>query len=89
MRKLNGLLPLGFTRNVTVAHVHHSPHERDLLDFIFGTIGNIDPDVLIGHNIIGFDLDVLLHRARACGGTTWSKLGRLRLTSFPRGGAEA
>ncbi len=36
--------------------------ERALLGFLLAKIGIIDPDVIIGHDISGFDLDVLLHR---------------------------
>jgi hypothetical protein len=45
-------------------------------------ISEFDPDVLVGHNFMGFDLDVLLHRMQACAVPTWSKLGRLRLEKF-------
>jgi DNA polymerase alpha subunit A len=36
--------------------------ERALLGFLLAKIGKIDPDIIIGHDITGFDLDVLLHR---------------------------
>jgi DNA polymerase alpha subunit A len=36
--------------------------ERALLGFLLAKIGKLDPDVIIGHDIAGFDLDVLLHR---------------------------
>ena len=38
----------------------------------------MDPDVIVGHNFIGFDLDVLLHRMRDANTDNWSRLGRLR-----------
>ncbi len=28
-------------------------------------INRIDPDIIIGHNFLAFDLDVLLHRLQA------------------------
>jgi hypothetical protein len=34
-----------------------------------------DPDVLVGHNILGFDLEVLLSRALALKISVWSKVG--------------
>jgi DNA polymerase alpha subunit A len=37
----------------------------------------IDPDVICGHNFLGFDLDVLLHRMEYHKIAHWSKLGRL------------
>jgi DNA polymerase alpha subunit A len=36
--------------------------ERALLGFLMAKIGKIDPDVIIGHDVTVFDLDVLLHR---------------------------
>ena len=36
--------------------------ERALLNFLIAKIGMIDPDVIIGHDVVGFDLEVLLHR---------------------------
>ena len=38
------------------------PNERALLSFLVARIANLDPDVIVGHNICGFDMDVLLHR---------------------------
>ena len=35
-----------------------------------------DPDVLVAHNLFGFDFDVLLTRAIENKLNTWSKLGR-------------
>jgi DNA polymerase alpha subunit A len=39
-----------------------------------------DPDVLISHNLYGFELDVILSRANTLKLATWSKIGRLRRT---------
>ncbi len=36
--------------------------ERALLNHLMIKLHQVDPDVLVGHNISGFDLDVLLHR---------------------------
>jgi DNA polymerase alpha subunit A len=43
-------------------------------------IYRVDPDIIVGHNFLGFDLDVLLHRMKANHIETWSRLGRLRRT---------
>lgn len=50
-----------------IALLQHSPryihaNERSLLNFLLAKIHSIDPDVIVGHNFVGFDLDVLLHR---------------------------
>ena len=36
--------------------------ERALLCFLMDRINTLDPDVLVGHNVSAFDLDILLHR---------------------------
>lgn len=37
-----------------------------------------DPDIIVGHNFAGFDLDVLLHRMKALSIQHWHRLGRLK-----------
>ena len=58
--------------------------EKALLNYILSKIHSIDPDVIVGHNILGFDLDVLLHRMQKLRVSNWSKIGRLIRTEFPR-----
>jgi DNA polymerase alpha subunit A len=41
---------------------HVCQNEKSLLALLLAKIEEYDPDVLVGHNFIGFDLDVLLHR---------------------------
>lgn len=45
-------------------------------------IGNFDPDMLVGHNINGYDIDVLLHRMHDLQSISWSKLGRLNQKTY-------
>ncbi|XP_021372053.1 DNA polymerase alpha catalytic subunit-like [Mizuhopecten yessoensis] len=59
-------------------------NERALLGFMLAKIHKIDPDVVVGHDIYGFDLDVLLHRISANKIPHWSKLGRLKRTKMPK-----
>jgi DNA polymerase alpha subunit A len=49
-----------------------------LLGFVLSKIGLIDPDVIIGHDVSGFDIEVLLHRTMVNKIPNWSRLGRLR-----------
>jgi len=58
--------------------------ERALLGLFMAKIHRIDPDVLVGHDIYGFDLDLLLHRINACKIPHWSRLGRLKRTIMPK-----
>ncbi|XP_061437934.1 DNA polymerase alpha catalytic subunit [Lethenteron reissneri] len=60
------------------------PTERTLLGFLLAKIHVTDPDVLVGHDIIGFDLEVLLQRIAALKVPHWSKLSRLRRSAMPR-----
>ena len=52
------------------------PNERALLSFLMNKIQGEDPDVLVAHNLFGFDFDVLLTRAIENKLNTWSKIGR-------------
>ena len=36
--------------------------ERALLCYLIGRLHSLDADVVVGHNIGAFDLDILLHR---------------------------
>ena len=58
-------------------------NERALLGLLVARIHKLDPDVLVGHNIKNFHIDVLLHRLAACRVPHWSKLGRLRRVRMP------
>ena len=62
------------------------PDERSLLNLLLAQLARIDPDVIVGHNITGFDLDVLLHRLQFHRTPNWSRIGRLRRTAMPRVG---
>ena len=57
--------------------------ERALLGFLYAKIGKYDPDIIIGHDISGFDIEVILHRAVANKIPQWSRLGRLKRTIPP------
>ncbi|KAM4605996.1 DNA polymerase alpha catalytic subunit [Polymixia lowei] len=58
--------------------------ERTLLGFFLAKMHKIDPDVLVGHDIFGFDLEVLLQRINVCKVPHWSKMGRLRRVNMPK-----
>eukprot|EP00611_Tribonema_gayanum_P032550 TRINITY_DN9795_c0_g1_i1.p1 TRINITY_DN9795_c0_g1~~TRINITY_DN9795_c0_g1_i1.p1 ORF type:complete len:774 (-),score=357.56 TRINITY_DN9795_c0_g1_i1:1021-3342(-) len=58
--------------------------EGRLLQRVFSLLLHHDPDVIAGHNLLGFDLDVLLASAKRNGvRLTWSAVGRLRRSIFP------
>ena len=51
---------------------------------VLSAVFTLDPDILVGHNIAGFDLDVLLHRIESCKAQLWARLGRLRRSAMPQ-----
>ena len=58
--------------------------ERALMANLLARLKQLDPDVLVGHNISGFDLDVLLRRMEKLKVPNWSRIGRLRRTTMPK-----
>lgn len=64
--------------------VNRFPNERKLLIWLAATLGSIDPDIIVGHNFLGFTLDTLLRRFQELSVPGWSTLGRLDLRRFPR-----
>jgi DNA polymerase alpha subunit A len=96
VRKLDGgTFPIGWEDKVTEENskpvakrngglvLSAQSSERGLLGFLLARLHQIDADVLVGHNIGGFDLDVLLHRLKECKVTHWSRIGRLRRSKMP------
>ncbi|XP_041439480.1 DNA polymerase alpha catalytic subunit-like isoform X1 [Xenopus laevis] len=66
------------------ANIEIALTERTLLGFFLAKIHKIDPDVIVGHDIYGFDLEVLLQRINSCKVPFWSKIGRLRRSVMPK-----
>uniref|UniRef100_A0A0D9V897 DNA polymerase n=1 Tax=Leersia perrieri TaxID=77586 RepID=A0A0D9V897_9ORYZ len=94
MRKLEGnIFPIGLSKEASDRNQKAGSNvlalessERALLNCLMIELSKLDCDVLVGHNISGFDLDVLLHRAQTCkvASNMWSKIGRLRRSVMPR-----
>ena len=61
-------------------------NERALLNRLMAQIGQWDPDVIVGHNALGYDLDVILARCQELKVSTWSKVGRRRRRDMPKSG---
>jgi DNA polymerase alpha subunit A len=78
------LRPLIAKESLNGLNVKSMFDEKALLNVLLAYIDRIDPDVLCGHNIAGFDLDVLLHRLSHHKIANWSRIGRLRRTAMPR-----
>lgn len=58
----------------TVDVVHN---EHMLLNNFLSRLMKLDPDVILGHDLMGFGLDVLIARMHARRSREWSRLGRL------------
>lgn len=92
LRKLEGVpWPIGFQQKIRAQSANSNRRkiqlcesEMNLLNELMNYISFVDPDVIVGHNYIGFDLDVLLHRMKANNVSTWSKLGRLQRRHIPK-----
>ena len=61
-----------------ITKVEKAGSERELLSFLLLKIQKLDPDVIIGHDVSTFDLEVLIHRMQFNKIPHWSRLGRLR-----------
>lgn len=88
LRQLNDIpVPVGFNDIVKRQRVKVEVmnQERALISNLLALINRIDPDVLVGHNFVGFTLDVLLHRMKSLKiESIWSRLGRLRRSKWPK-----
>ena len=67
----------------TMPQLQKMTNERALLSRLFTQIGQWDPDVIVGHNAWGFDMEVLLARCVELKVAMWSKVGRLRRMKLP------
>jgi hypothetical protein len=63
--------------------LRREPNERAMLSRLFAQIGQWDPDVIVGHNAWGYDMEVLLTRCIELKVMGWSKIGRRRKTQLP------
>ena len=60
-------------------------NERAMLGWLLARVGNLDPDVLLSHELQHSGLDLLMARMQQLKVPHWSKLGRLKKTHFPSG----
>ncbi|KAH7105955.1 DNA polymerase family B-domain-containing protein [Auriculariales sp. MPI-PUGE-AT-0066] len=51
-------------------------NEFNLISKLLVLIQKADPDVIVGHDIVGSHLDVLLHRIKTLKSPNWSRIGR-------------
>ncbi|CAN8020701.1 unnamed protein product, partial [Ixodes persulcatus] len=73
------LFPYGFSGSMckhTTLEVVDS--ERSLLILFAAKLQRLDPDIIVGHDVQSYDLNVLLHRMITSKIPNWSRLGRLK-----------
>ena len=58
--------------------------ERGLLQYVMTQMSVYDADMIVGHNINGHTMDVLMHRMSENRVSNWSRIGRLNLSQFPK-----
>ncbi|XP_047392572.1 DNA polymerase alpha catalytic subunit isoform X1 [Sciurus carolinensis] len=85
------IFPCAFTEVIKEKNVkvEVATTERTLLGFFLAKVHKIDPDVIVGHNIYGFELEVLLQRINICKVPHWSKIGRLKRSTMPKLGGRS
>lgn len=84
LRKIrNEPLPLKFEQMAKKNRIYIDTTESNMLKSVMDAIGKYDPDFLIGHSVINFDLALLLSRMKALKISNWSLLGRFKRNKFP------
>lgn len=53
-------------------------NEREMLSLFLAKFSQVDPDLIVGHDIYGFDIGTLIHRLFEHKIKLWSRIGRLR-----------
>jgi DNA polymerase alpha subunit A len=59
--------------------------ERALLGFFLAKLFKLDPDLIVGHDLYGYGLELLMHRMNVNKIPHWSRLGRLRRANIQSG----
>ncbi|XP_062561225.1 DNA polymerase alpha catalytic subunit [Armigeres subalbatus] len=54
-------------------------NERTLLNWFLSMYGNIDPDLVVTHDVYGFQLDLICQRLMAMKIPQWARIGRLKM----------
>ncbi|KAM5290959.1 DNA polymerase alpha catalytic subunit isoform 3-T3 [Glossophaga mutica] len=85
------IFPYAFSEDIKKkkVKVEIAATERTLLGFFLAKVHKIDPDIIVGHNIYGFELEVLLQRINVCKVPYWSKIGRLKRSNMPKLGGRS
>lgn len=86
IRPNGGAFPMGFeqaAKNRKQGLVKTMKQETEMLAFFLAQVDLTDPDVILGHQLEGVDYSVLLNRLHQKKIHQWSRLGRLRRSTWP------
>ncbi|KAA8490764.1 DNA polymerase alpha catalytic subunit [Porphyridium purpureum] len=82
LRQLSNTMPLPMSikeqAQSGASNLHVMPNEQALLNFFLASVMRLDPDVIVGHDMLGSTLETLLARLAWHKIRDWSRLGRLR-----------
>jgi DNA polymerase alpha subunit A len=86
MRPLGTAYPTGFKLEAQKhrGFIGMEPNESALLSKFMAILGNVDPDVIIGHKLDDVDIGVLLNRLKERKTPGWHRIGRLRRSEWPK-----
>jgi DNA polymerase alpha subunit A len=77
---------LGQSIQVSLKDVRVHPTEQSLMNQFIANLQVQDPDIILGHGVLGISIDLLISRLRHFNNAGWSKLGRLRRKHLPKSG---
>ncbi|PWW75473.1 hypothetical protein C7212DRAFT_296240 [Tuber magnatum] len=88
VRPINPVYPADFGKLVQNHKGTISPQRTEsmLLSTFLAKLHQIDPDVLVGHQLEGVDYGILLHRMKERMTTNWHQLGRMKRSTWPQYG---
>lgn len=75
---LNGAL-----QNFKKTNVHKMDSERALLNYLLTKLYKIDADIIVGHDLSGYTIELLVSRLSLHKVPNWSRLSRLKRSVIP------
>ncbi|XP_047543862.1 DNA polymerase alpha catalytic subunit [Vanessa atalanta] len=87
MTKCNDIWPLDLKQNLPqykATRLTKCESERELLNFFMVQFWKLDPDLVVGHDLQGFQQDLLIGNILDLRIPNWSRLGRLKRSVAPQ-----
>lgn len=90
VRPVEDIFPTGFGKAAERHNgtIRQEKSENMLLSSFLAKLQQIDPDVLIGHQLESVDYSILLHRMKERKTPHWSRIGRMKRTTWPQYGGK-